>query len=168
MRKVLSWMDRMDYAILILFSPVIFPVHVLEESFGFVDWFNRLVVVQEREISQALFYSANVGAFVVTAILAFFTCRIKKKSVALLTLGWLSFLLLANFLFHLFGTIAAEYSPGMVTATILYLPFFLWYLRLVAKQFHPHPVTVATVVATGAIPMLVHGYLIVCKGTTLF
>jgi hypothetical protein len=60
------------------------------------------------------------------------------------------------------------YVPGLITAVMLYLPFSVWLLRRVVQSRRLPGVAVATIAVLGALPMLVHGYLIVFRGSRLF
>src|SRR5215472_6964236 len=91
-----------DPAKVILLAPLVFPLHVLEESSGFVSWFNSLVA---RGISQELFLTVNLVAFVITVVVAL-TARADRHAGSLMAaLAWLSFLMLANAIFHLTATV---------------------------------------------------------------
>ena len=60
------------------------------------------------------------------------------------------------------------YMPGLVTALLLYLPFYAWLVvRIVQLRRLPRGAVVAAA-TIGALPMLVHGYLIVFRGSRLF
>ncbi|HYU34544.1 MAG TPA: HXXEE domain-containing protein [Thermoanaerobaculia bacterium] len=151
---------------LALLAPVVFVLHFLEEAPGFVSWFNRLV---EPDISQPLFLTVNGTAFVITVLLAMVLAATREPVAAVIDLAWLAFLMLANALFHLTATVVHHiYSPGTVTAAVLYLPYFAVFFSVVLKRLRV-PVGVALVATVlGALPMAVHGYLIVFRGSRLF
>jgi hypothetical protein len=151
---------------LILLSPLIFILHVAEEAPGFVVWFNSLV---ERGISQRLFLTVNISALVITVFIATAVAIAKTKGAVILALSWLSFLMFANALLHIVGTMAHDrYSPGVITAMILYLPYFLWFLYRSIRQYSISTLTASIVIVSGSLPMLIHGYLIVFEGGRLF
>lgn len=88
---------------------------------------------------------------------------------ALFLASWVGLLMLANGLFHLVGTIAqARYCPGVVTGTLLYLPYGVLLLRKIVQDLNLHPGVVLGAAALGALPMLAHGYLIVFRASRLF
>ena len=157
-------MDRLGRALLL--APVVFVAHVVEESHGFVPWFNGHV---GRGITPDLFWSVNLGGLVITllALGVFFAAR--SAASATLVLGWLACLMLANGVFHIAGAIVDRgYVPGVITAVLLYLPYFAWISReLIVRRLAPTAVLAAGSVV-GAIPMLVHGYLILFRGSRLF
>jgi hypothetical protein len=93
----------------------------------------------------------------------------KERAMAMIVLAWLSFLMFANGLFHLVATAVHDrYSPGAVTAALIYLPYFAWYVWLVRKKLEVKPAGLVVIVLVGALPMLMHGYLIVFEGSRLF
>ena len=79
------------------------------------------------------------------------------------------FLFLANGLFHLVATLAlGRYCPGVVTGTLVYLPYGVLLLRAIARDLRVRPAAVVGAAVIGALPMLAHGYLIVFRGSRLF
>ena len=151
---------------LVLLTPVLFVVHVVEEAPGFVEWVNSLV---EEDITQQLFIAVNTGGFVVTAVLAVIVALSCSRDAIVLILAWLSFLMLGNTILHVGATVVlGRYSPGVVTSLVLYLPFFFLFLRRALREFRIGFVRAAAVIVVGAFPMLVHGYLIVFRGSRLF
>jgi hypothetical protein len=151
---------------LVLIAPVVFILHVLEEAPGFVAWFNGLV---PRGISQSLFLTVNAVALTITVLIAILVAASPEPTSGLLLAAWVGFLMLANGLLHLVGTIAhSRYSPGVVTGTLLYLPYGLLLLRKIVRDLQLRPLVVLGTAALGAIPMLIHGYLIVFRGSRLF
>jgi hypothetical protein len=151
---------------IVLFAPLIFVLHVAEESPGFVKWFNSLV---SEGITPGTFWSVNGFALVITVALTAFAAGSKERVAAMIALAWLSFLMFANGLFHLVATVVhGRYSPGTVTSALLYLPYFVWFVWLMGKELKIKlPGLVVTIIA-GSLPMCVHGYLIVFEGSRLF
>jgi uncharacterized protein with HXXEE motif len=146
--------------------PAVFLLHVLEEAPHFVDWFNSLVA---RGISTPLFLSVNVVAGLITLALAATIVSAPGPGSGLLLSAWVGFLMLANGLFHIAGTLAhGRYSPGVVTGTLVYLPVGVLTLRAVARETGAKAWVVILAACVGAVPMLVHGYLIVFRGSRLF
>ena len=152
---------------LILAAPVIFVAHVIEEAPAFVDWFNSLV--KTHPINQQMFINVNVWGFFITLLVAALFAAARERVTAYIALCWLSAIMLANAIFHIAGTVAFKrYAPGVVTATLLYLPFFSWFLFLTLKRYQLSRLLTAVVIAVGAAPMLLHGYRIVFEGRRLF
>ena len=144
-------------------APLLFVAHVLEEAPGFVAWFNRVV---EPDISRSSFLSVNSVALVITVVVAVALASPLQPVAVYPALAWFSFLFFANAVLHLVGSLVHGYSPGTVTATCLYVPFFLVFFRRVVR--HTHTSAAALVSVVGALPMIAHGYLIVFKGSRLF
>jgi Protein of unknown function with HXXEE motif len=151
---------------LVLLLPFIFILHVFEEAPGFVMWFNSLV---PRGISQNLFLTVNAVALAVTVAIALLVASSHDPASGLVLAAWVGFLLLANGIFHLIGTIAhARYCPGVVTGTLLYLPYGALLLRKIIRDLGLKSGVVVGAAALGGVPMLVHGYLIVFRASRLF
>lgn len=87
-----------DPARLVLLAPIVFALHVVEEAPGFVAWFNSLVPA--RPITDDLFYTVNAVAFVITVAVAGVLAATREAGAVLGALAWISFLMLANGLFH--------------------------------------------------------------------
>jgi hypothetical protein len=146
--------------------PLVFILHVSEEAPGFVAWFNSLVA---RHISQPLFLAVNATAFVITVFVAILVAAGRDRASGLVGVAWVGFLMLANGIFHLVGTLVlGRYSPGVITGTLLYLPLSLLFMRAVVRELKLPPQLVIAVALLGGIPMYIHGYLIVFRGSRLF
>jgi hypothetical protein len=166
MRRLIKFLAGADPARAILLAPAIFALHFLEEAPRFVSWFNSLV---QQGISQPLFLRVNAVCLLLTVALATVASVNQSRGALLFALAWLGFLMFANAIFHIVGTVVhARYSPGVVTAVILYLPYFGWLVWLLHKRFGiPVYATLAVCAVTG-LPMFIHGYLIVFEGRRLF
>ena len=82
---------------------------------------------------------------------------------------WFSFLMLANAIFHIAGSLKdGAYMPGLVTAIILYIPFYCLIIRLIIKKHQIRILPAIVIACLGALPMLIHGYMIVFLGDRLF
>jgi hypothetical protein len=147
-------------------APVILIVHVLEESPGFVPWFNAHVA---RGISESLFWQVNLTALAITLIVLALEWRSESTASLALAVAWLGFLFFGNALLHIAGAFVDRgYVPGLVTAIALYVPFFvILVLRArVTRRLTMQALVTCTIV--GSIPMLVHAYLILFRGSRLF
>lgn len=139
---------------------------MLEEAPGFVAWFNSL---GPRGISQNLFLAVNAVALAITVVIVLLVAASPGPASGLLLAAWVGFLMLANGALHLAGTIAhARYCPGVVTGTLLYLPYGALLLRKIVRELGLSPGVVLGTAALGGAPMLLHGYLIVFRGSRLF
>lgn len=150
----------------LLLAPVIFIAHFLEESPGFVAWFNSHV---SRGITSTLFWQVNISALVIT--LAVVGIEWFSRSAFSLTLAivWLSFLMLANAILHVAGSaVDKQYVPGLATAILLYIPFYFWLFIKAVKSKRVKVVGLVAAAVLGSLPMLIHGYLILFRGSRLF
>jgi hypothetical protein len=152
--------------VLLLAAPLTFVAHFLEEAPGFVTWFNAHVA---RGITAPLFWSVNYTALAITVGVVALEWVSGSALSAMVVVAWFGCLMFANALFHVTGALMdGAYMPGLVTALVLYLPFFgLLATRVVrAHRLSRRAAAVATIV--GAFPMLLHGYLIIFRGSRLF
>ena len=157
---------RSRLSLLAALAPPIFVVHFLEEGHRFVPWFNAHVA---RGITPGLFWTVNLTGLVVTSLLALSVWAAPSTGTGVMTFGWLSFLFAANALFHVAGAaMDGAYMPGVVTAIALYLPFYAVFGRELRRAERVRRSTLALVGSLCAVPMLVHGYLIVFRGSRLF
>jgi hypothetical protein len=151
---------------LLLAAPVIFIVHFLEEGPGFVTWFNAHVA---RGITESLFWTVNYTALAVTIGVVMLEWLSRSAVSATVVIAWFSFLMFANALFHLVGALVDRaYMPGLVTALLLYLPFYAWVAMSTFRMRRMPGSVMATAALIGALPMLTHGYLIIFRGSRLF
>lgn|SRR5574341_816269 len=156
-RKRRSWSDP------VLLAPIIFVCHFLEESPTFVPWFNAHVA---RGITSDLFWTVNLTALVITLLVVAVEFLSRSSASAILMAGWFGFLMGANALFHIVGGfVDRAYVPGLITAVLLYVPYYSWLIARSVKRAGAASI-VATVI--GAVPMAIHGYLILFKGSRLF
>lgn len=150
----------------LLLAPLVFVAHFLEESPGFVAWFNAHVT---RGITADLFWTVNATGLVITVLLTLACWTSNSPAAVVLMVGWLSFLMLTNAVFHVTGAILdRRYVPGLVTASLLYLPYCGWVATQLVRHRPVAPGILAAAAVLGAIPMAVHGYRILFLGTRLF
>jgi hypothetical protein len=158
--------SRPELRHVLLLAPLIFVGHFLEEGTAFVDWFNSHVA---RGITADLFWTVNVTALVITMGVVVLEWLSRNEASAAVAVAWFSFLMLANALLHITGAIAdGGYVPGLVTAAILYIPFGGWLMIRVVRDKRLPVAVVAGLAIAAAIPMLLHGYLIIFRGSRLF
>ena len=151
---------------LLLLAPLIFVGHFVEEAPGFVAWFNAHV---PRGITQDLFWTVNVVALAITIVVVAMEWLGPSAFTAAAVVAWFSFLVGANALLHVVGALADRaYVPGLVTAVVLYLPYYSWVVGQIVRTRRLAPGWVAVIALLGALPMLVHGYLIMFRRSRLF
>ena len=150
----------------LLAAPAVVVAHFLEEGPRFVVWANAHV---SRGITEPLFWSVNYSALAITLAVVALEWLSGSTVSAVVVVAWLSFLMPANALLHVVGAVVdGGYVPGLVTAIVLYLPFYAWVVaRVIRAHRLPRAAIVAAAVA-GAIPMGVHGYLILFRASRLF
>lgn len=148
----------------LLLAPLVFVAHWLEESPGFVSWFNVHVT---PDITENTFWSVNAGGLVITVLVVLAYWATRSSASALLVIAWLSFLMLTNAFLHITGAVVDRaYVPGLVTAIVLYVPYFAWVGAQVVRSDRTAAVVAAAVL--GGLPMAIHGYLILFRGSRLF
>lgn len=150
----------------LLLAPLAFMAHFLEESPGFVPWFNAHVA---QGISQDSFWAVNATGLLITVLLTLGFRATRSDGAILLIVAWLSFLMLTNAIFHITGAIVDRgYVPGLVSAVVLYLPYCAWVAVQVVRSRRLAPGPLAAAAVLGGMPMAVHGYRILFLGTRLF
>jgi hypothetical protein len=77
--------------------------------------------------------------------------------------------MLANAIFHITGAIVdSRYMPGLVTAVILYLPYYFLVLGKLLQKRRLKLLPAIVFILLGSVLMLIHGYLILFRGSRLF
>ncbi|HEX8844882.1 MAG TPA: HXXEE domain-containing protein [Pyrinomonadaceae bacterium] len=151
---------------LLLFAPLIFVCHFLEEAPGFVQWFNGHV---SRGITSGLFWRVNFSALAITLIVVGIVWFSRTAFAFALAIVWFGFLMLANAVLHIVGGLAdGRYVPGLATAILLYLPYYCWFFKTVAESRLVKVTVLVAGALAGSLPMLIHGYLIIFRGSRLF
>jgi hypothetical protein len=158
--------DRRSLRVLLLVAPVVFIAHFLEEGPQFVAWFNAHV---SRGITEPLFWSVNYSGLAITLAVVVLEWLSGSALSAVVVVAWLSFLMFANALLHIVGAVVdGAYVPGLVTAIVLYLPLYALVVARVIREQRLPRTAVGLAAIAGAIPMCVHGYLIIFRGSRLF
>jgi len=151
---------------ILILAPLIFLGHFLEESAGFVSWFNAHV---SPPITAGLFWTVNITALIITIIVTIIELAAPSFASAVLLILWLSFLMLANAIFHITGAIVEwRYMPGLITAVILYLPYYFLVLGKLLQKGRLKLLPAIVFILLGSVLMLIHGYLILFRGSRLF
>ncbi len=151
---------------IIILAPFIFICHFMEESPGFVNWFNSHV---GRGITSGLFWNVNISALVITVIVTIIELFAPSAVSASIVILWLSFLMLANAIFHITGGIVDQkYVPGLITAIVLYIPYYFLVVGSILKKQRLKLSSLIILALLGSSLMLIHGYLILFRGSRLF
>jgi hypothetical protein len=150
----------------LLWAPVIFICHFLEEAPTFVEWFNAHVT---RGITSETFWSVNLSGLVITLIVVGMEWLARSPFSLNLAMAWLSFLMLANAIFHILGSfVDGSYVPGLITAALFYLPYYFWLVTKIVKSRRVKVSVLIGAAMLGAMPMVIHGYRRLFLGDRLF
>ncbi|MFM9860341.1 HXXEE domain-containing protein [Pseudoxanthobacter sp. M-2] len=105
--------------------PLAYAIHIPEEYFaGFTGWMGQHL--HSRMTDQG-FLLNNAAFMIILLSLTLWASRSRSSLSAFVFLGWASGNLFWNFVFHLVTTIYVDsYSPGLVTASLLYYPIAIW------------------------------------------
>jgi hypothetical protein len=116
----------------ILAAPLLYAIHVLEESFGFPKWVSTNFSVG---FTNSQFRRNNFLFLAISMLLSFVTYRFPHRIIIFFFLTWLSGLFFHNALFHIGGTIYfQDFSPGLVSSVIFYIPLSLLFMKLVLRE----------------------------------
>ena len=105
--------------------PAAYALHICEEyGTGFPAWMNQHM---HASMTNAVFLMNNALFMAILLSLSAWASLSTSRLSAFLFLGWASGNLFWNFIFHLATTLIADsYSPGLVTASLLYYPISIW------------------------------------------
>ena len=106
---------------LIWLMPAAFACHIVEEYVGgFAGWVTNVV---GGSMSPPMFLVNNAGFMAVLLALTAWSAIARTAAANAVLITWASANLFWDFLFHV-GTVPIfdRYSPGLVTATLLYFP----------------------------------------------
>jgi hypothetical protein len=155
----------MQTRLLILLAPLIYAAHILEEAPGYMRWVNG--IVDHPFPDQGHFFAGNLPSIAMTALIAVVAAITLNRGVLLVMLAWLSYFMFANGIFHIVATLVLRrYSPGTITAALLYLPYFAWFFLYMRTRV-PAWLAGAFALIFG-MPMLIQGYMIVFRGTRFY
>ena len=153
---MLSKLESRWWALLV---PVLFSAHVAEEAPGYARWFNSIVPGQP--IPEAGFLAAQWTPFLAAAVLGLGVAVTGSRWAGLILLVWSSHFFFANAVYHLVASLAlVTFSPGVVTGTLLYLPFYWWLAGWVQRRGVALWVVVL-VAFFASLPALLQTYLVV-------
>ncbi|MBU6472692.1 MAG: HXXEE domain-containing protein [Alphaproteobacteria bacterium] len=113
--------EAVSFYRLIWLMPAAFALHICEEWFGgFANWVTHVV---GGEMSPSTFLVNNAGFMAVLVALTTLAGATRKGWAVFLLMFWASANLFWDFLFHVFTVpLFDRYSPGLLTATLLYFP----------------------------------------------
>lgn len=140
------------YPRLIWLLPAAFTLHVMEEAPGFASWVEGTI---HGHMNPVAFYVNNAVFMAILVGLCGFAARRRTP----LATGALFVMAAGQFfwnaVFHLYTTIAFHaYSPGVVTATFLYVPLFLYLAYVAVRERFVSPGAIAVSMPVGALGLL--------------
>jgi hypothetical protein len=111
----------------------------------------------------------NLSGLAITVIVVAMQWFARSGFSLSLVVAWFSFLMFANAIFHIVGGLVDKsYVPGLISAILLYLPYFSWLMIRIIKSGQLHISLLLGTAVLGAIPMCIHGYRILFLGSRLF
>ncbi len=105
--------------------PIAYAIHIPEEFLaGFPAW---MTLHMQARMDDRGFLLNNLLFMCILLGLSAWASRSRSAISAFLFMSWASGNLFWNFIFHLVTTLMADsYSPGLVSATLLYYPIAIW------------------------------------------
>jgi len=150
----------------IFLAPLFLICHVLEEAPSFVQWVNAHI---EPDITTETFLAVNLTGLIITLVIVGMIKMSPSVSSHILAIAWLSFLMPANALIHIAGSVIdRSYAPGVVTAIVFYIPYYFYLLMKIKRSRKVDLSRMIGAAVAGATPMLIHGYRILFLGSRLF
>ncbi|HLG48287.1 MAG TPA: HXXEE domain-containing protein [Reyranella sp.] len=113
--------------------PAVYALHIVEEyGTGFPAWMTRHM---HASMDNPGFLLNNALFMAILLATTAWASLSRSCLSAFIFLSWASGNLFWNFIFHLVTTLHADsYSPGLVTASLLYYPVSLWGGVLAVRQ----------------------------------
>mgnify|MGYP001573076964 FL=1 len=133
--------------------PAAYALHICEEyGAGFPAWMNQHM---HASMTNPAFLLNNALFMAIMLSLSTWASLGTSRLSAFLFLGWASGNLFWNFIFHLATTLIADsYSPGLVTASLLYYPISIWVGVLAVRDGRLSPAGVLGAFVIGACVMM--------------
>ncbi|MEX1993054.1 MAG: HXXEE domain-containing protein [Steroidobacteraceae bacterium] len=145
--------------------PIVFALHVFEESLGFLQWFNDRV---EPDLSWRTFVTVTSVCFVITVLVAAPLSASRDRAIGVVAVAWVGFLMFANGIVHIAASIVdGAYVPGLATAILLYLPVSLALFEAISFECRLPRSAVIAIALVAGIPMYLQGWLVLFRGTSL-
>lgn len=133
--------------------PAVYALHIVEEyGTGFPAWMTRHM---HASMDKPGFLLNNALFMAILLATTAWASLSRSRLSAFIFLSWASGNLFWNFIFHLVTTLHADsYSPGLVTASLLYYPVSLWGGVLAVRQERLRVSGVLVAFAIGAALMM--------------
>lgn len=141
---LVPFLNSLSFDSLLWFVPVFFALHNLEEAPGMERWSKKLPMKIHPRITTRQFVIAVTFLTLAGFLISYIALEVWQNSTGyLIILGIQAILLFNAFIPHIGSTIRFRmYSPGVITAVILTLPFSFYLFRrafaeniLTANQF---------------------------------
>ena len=128
---MISFLNTFSFERLLWLVPVFFTLHNLEEAPFMADWSKRLPTNFHPTVSTRQFVIAVTFLTLAGFLLTYMGLEYLNNSTGYLIVPGIQMILLFNaFIPHLASTIRFRmYSPGVVTATLVTLPFSFYLFR---------------------------------------
>lgn len=126
-------MEKPSFERFLWAMPVAYAIHIPEEFLsGFPAWMAKHM---HASMDAQGFVLNNALFMAILLSLSLWASKTRSALPAFVFLSWASGNLFWNFIFHLWTTVQADsYSPGLVSATLLYYPISIWAGVLAVKQ----------------------------------
>lgn len=109
----------MTFSKFVLLAPAAYLLHILEEAPGFVVWTRLYPTLFSNTLSTTVFVVTN-AVYMSLVVVSVLLCA--RRAAVTLGLAVIAFLF-SNAVFHIgFTILSGIYSPGTVTAVVLYVP----------------------------------------------
>ena len=141
---LIPFLDSLPFERLLWFVPVLLAIHNFEEAPFMENWSRRLPIKLPFAITTRQFVIAVTFLTIAGFLVTFYALKyLESQTAYLLILGIQAIMLFNAFVPHIATTIRFRmYSPGLVTAILLIVPFSLYLFRrgfeegiLVTSQF---------------------------------
>jgi hypothetical protein len=126
-------MNSLTFERSLLLAPLAYAVHHSEEHliFNFREWRLRYFPDSNSLSTEAIF-AVIIGVSMVYLLL---NSSVRNKVSAWTALLWLMAVQVHNVIFHAVSTVVfADFSPGLITALLLYIPVNLIIMRAALKE----------------------------------
>jgi hypothetical protein len=128
---LLPFLNSLSFDRLLWLVPIFFAIHNLEEAPGMERWSKRLPLKVHPTVTTRQFVIAVTFLTLAGFLLTYFALEfMESPSSYLLILGIQAILLFNAFIPHIGTTIRFRmYSPGVITAVVITLPFSFYLFR---------------------------------------
>jgi hypothetical protein len=143
-------LTRVPFRRLIWAIPPAYVLHVIEEAAGgFPNWATHVL---GGTIDGPIFALSNIAFMAIVLGLTAWASVTEAAFAVFCLMAWSAGHLFWDFFFHLITTVSMHaYSPGLVTAGVLYMPIFILTAMAAVRQKVMTPMALAGAIAFGAV-----------------